>query len=74
MGGSTKNSVWVSLAYVIGEVNETNDIEMSHYVNTARHQHTIYSTIKYVLVDTWSSGTYIRPDCLHENAHNFCFV
>ena len=50
MGGSAKNSGWVAGAYGLGGVNNTNVIEMSHYVNNIFHPHTIYSTIKYRLV------------------------
>ena len=44
-------------AYVLGGYNNTNVIEMSHYVNTAGHPHTIDITTKSGLEDTGSSGT-----------------
>ena len=69
MGGRTKNSGCVEGAYVLGEANKTYVIEMYHYVNNSGHPHTIDSAIKYGLADTEASGTYIRPDNTHKNAH-----
>ena len=64
-----QNSAWVSGAYVSGESNTTNYIEMSHYFNNVGHPHTIDITIKSGLIYTGSSDTYIRPDDPHENSH-----
>ena len=69
MEGSTRNSVWVAGAYVLGEANKTNVIEISHYVNNIDHPHKIYSTIKYVLADAGKSSTYTRPYNTHGNSH-----
>ena len=69
MGGSTKNSGWVAGAYVLGESNRTNVIEMSHYINNIGHPHSIYITIKYGLAYTVASVTYISSDYPHKNTH-----
>ena len=69
MGGITRNCGWVAGAQGLGEYNKTNIIDMSNYVNNIIHLDTVDSTMKYGLADTRASGTYIRPDNPHENAH-----
>ena len=70
MGSSNNNSGWVSGASGIGELNSTNEIDISHYINTVGHPYSIDNNItKTALADTGASGTYIIPDDPHKEAH-----
>ena len=69
MVGSTNNSGGLAGAQELGEANKTNVIEISHYVKTDNHLHTIDSTMKSRLADKGAAVTETRPDGTHENAH-----